>query len=265
MTLILALPFLLSALTKSIDSGRFLRQILRLGGFPKSLSPILTTCTIAILWFISMALLFGSCLSLAVILIRVFLFIAIVATLVQWLQQQRPSCECYGPALPISPQMSIAIDIALLWGTSFLPLDVCTHTNMKEILPCVLFGIILARISSTKPILDLSKTGIGKKWTMTLSDTETMLVAFVSPECPICAQWLPILYALSKEHSIHIISTTKPEFLPESIRFFPQDRKKILTDIEQFPLVLRIENNIIVKKWDEKPPQTILEEINTTH
>lgn len=265
MTLLIALPFLLSAITKSIDSGRFFRQISRISLFPKTFIPFITPFTIGIIWFVSTALILQSCLSLTRILIQGFLTIGILATLIQWIQQKRPSCECYGPALPVSPPMSITIDIAILWSTTHLVTDECTHTDIKKILMGVVFGVILARISSRKPILDLSKTGLGKRWTLTPSEKENFFVAFLSSECPICAEWLPILYACSKHHSVQIISATKPDFLPDSIHFIQRDRKNILRDIEHFPLVLWVKEEVIIKKWEEKPPQNLLEQINTTH
>lgn len=257
----LSLPFLLSAVSKSLDSGYFVRHIQRLGFLPNSVCGLISVLLLAILWGISTALMFGYCYGLIIPIAQVFLLLATLITAIESWKQKRPSCGCYGPGLAVSPSISIMINIIVIVGLSTLQNSTCTHTSLRTMLVCMLIGIVMGRLSQSSPLIDFSSIATGKKWS-TKSDHEWQVVAFLSNECEVCHLWKPVLHALHKHYPVHIITA---DCTLEKVPCSSWTRKRILTHIESFPTLLLLHNNVITKKWSSTPPQNLLEQIQKLH
>jgi hypothetical protein len=262
---LIAIPFLLSSISKSIDSGFFVRQIYRLGFIPSSVASLSAVLILATLWLISGSFVLGTCQTFTIPIAQGFILLAIAITLLQWWQQRRPSCGCYGPGLPISPPISILIDVLIFVGLYTLPTSLCSHSALQPLAIFVLFGLIMGRFSLQKPLFDLSPTAIGRNWKHTSFPSSNGIVAFISPECEVCAEWIPVLYALGKHHSVHILSFSPPPDYPPHIQYQEKTRRMILTQIEQFPTIISIQNGHIQKRWLGTPPENLLEQINPSH
>ena len=257
----LALPFLLSALSKSLDSGFFVRQIQRLGFLPNSVSGLASVLILAVIWGITACLMLGHCYELIVPLAQGFLFFAALITALQAWKQNRPSCGCYGPGLIVPPSISITINVVVIFGLTTLGPSTCTHDSLRTTIIFVLAGIILGRFSQKSPLIDFSPIAVGNVW-KTKTSHEVQVVAFLSQECDVCHLWVPVLNALHKHHPVHILTTTcSSETTPCS----SWTRKKMLTYVESFPTIMLLSNNIITKKWSSPPPQNLLEQIQKAH
>ncbi|MAA80131.1 MAG: hypothetical protein CL916_12830 [Deltaproteobacteria bacterium] len=261
MSVLLALPFLLSALSKSLDSGFFVRQIQRLGFLPNSVSGLLGVFILATIWGITASLLFGYCYDLIVPLAQFFLLLATLITALQAWKQKRPSCGCYGPGLIVPPSISIIVNILIIIGLNTLDISTCTHNSLRTTIVFMLIGVVLGRFSQTSPLIDFSPTAIGKIW-KTKSNHEWQIVAFLSQECDVCHLWNPVLNALHKHYPVQVFTTTCTS---TDIPCSSWTRKKMLTYIEAFPIILLVHNNIITKKWNSPPPQNLLEQIQKVH
>ena len=260
-SLFLSLPFLLSALSKSLDSGYFLRHIQRLGFLPNSICGFVGVLLIATIWGISTSLIFGLCFGFIVPAAQIFLLFATLITVVEAWKQNRPSCGCYGPGLIVSPSISVIINIILLVGLSHLDTSTCTHSSLRIITICMIIGVVLGRFSQSSPLIDFSPTAIGKIW-RTKTKYEWQVIAFLSQECDVCHLWKPVLNALDKHYPVHVL-TTECSF--ENVPCSSWARKKMLSNIESFPTILLLHNNVITKKWSSPPPQNLLEQIQKAH
>ena len=260
LSLLIGLPFLLSALSKSIDSGFFLRQLAKLR-LPTPITSLLAVLILSALWFICGSFLLSRCTSVAIPLANIFLSLAIPITIVQWFVLKRPSCGCYGPGLRVPPPISIGIDALLLVAIANIPSHTCNRDSLQIILVTVIVGIVLSRISQQSPILDLSPTALNKKWTHSSLGSEKTLVAFISPTCSTCAQWYPILMAVHRHIPVLILSSAE---LDDALAKLPQDlvpRKKLLSWVESFPTILILENEKVQARWRGAPKPNMLSEI----
>ena len=257
----LAVPFCLSALSKSLDSGFFVRQIHRLGFVPNSVCGFASVVILAALWGISSSLLFGHCYGLTIPLAQAFLIFATVITALQAWKQNRPSCGCYGPGLIVPPSISIIVNLLVIIGLETLEASICTHESLRTITIAAIIGVVLGRFSQSTPLVDFSPIAIGKIW-KTKENQEWQVLAFLSQECEVCLQWKPVLNALNKHYPVQIrTSSCTDSHLPCS----SMDRKKMLTYVESFPTIILLHNHVIVKKWSSPPPQNLLEQIQKAH
>ena len=262
-SVLLSLPFLLSAMSKSIDSGYFVRQVQRLGFLPNAVSGLLCVLILGILWGVAASLGSGRCTGLSIPIAQTFLVGAILITSLQTWKQNRPSCGCYGPGLVIPPLFSIIIDVALLFGLSDIDSSSCTHESLRSISIVVVVGLLMGRASLLSPIIDFSPLAKGKKSPYP-THKERSVIAFLSNECMVCTQWYPILYALNKHYPVHIISsecTQHTKDLPCQC----STRKTILTYVESFPTVVLLHHDTVQKKWSSSPPENLLEQIQKVH
>lgn len=257
----LSLPFFLSALSKSLDSGFFMRQIQRLGFLPNSVSGFASVIILALLWGLASGLAFGYCYDLIVPLAHGFLVVATLITVLQAWKQNRPSCGCYGPGIIVPPSISIAINTIVMIGLTSLHSSTCTHDSLRTIFVFMLAGIILGRFSQRSPLIDFSPVAIGNTWN-TKAKHEWHVVAFLSQECEVCRRWEPVLHALHKHYPVHVLTTACPE---DGIPCSLWTRKKMLTYVEAFPLIMLVHNNVIAKKWSSPPPPNLLEQIRKAH
>lgn len=260
-SILISIPFVLSALFKSLDSGFFIRQILRLGFIPSSVGGLFGVLILAMLWCIATSLFFGYCTGFIIPLAQLFLSFATLITILQAWKQKRPSCGCYGPGIIVPPSISILINMLLFFGLSTLPPSVCTHDSVRTLSIFVLVGVVLGRMSQSSPIIDFSPIALGKKWN-TEEEHEWQVISFLSQECDVCHLWKPVLNALHKHHPVHIYTTTCDD---NSVPCTSWSRKKILTSIESFPTIILLHNNTIIKKWTSPPPQNLLEQIQKAH
>ena len=258
---LVAIPFAISALTKSIDSGFFLRQIGRTTSLPQVLIPIVALIVLALNCFLVMALVLNNCGFITRPLGIGYLAIASVLSLTHWFAHKRPSCGCYGPALNVHPLLSISINVTCIALLCYLPNSTCTHQSLQYILIFMLLGVIIGRQSIHKPLIDLSVTAEGKTWTKG-AKAPLQIVAFLSPQCSSCQTWISALNVLSKQHPVVVVSYSEINSLTPSIIRQHQSRRAILREIEYFPTILLIKKQLIVKRWVEKSPQNILEEMS---
>ena len=262
LSILIALPFLLSAISKSIDSGFFLRQLARSTKFPQTILPVFALCVLGINWLLVAGFLTKNC-SFVIIPIAVFyLLCATLVTIIQWIKTQKPSCGCYGPGIVVHPLLSISINILCLFGISLLEQNDCTVNHLQIDGVTVLAGLILARFSAFRPLIDLSPTAIDKIWTQTPHyNGKLHLVAFLSPNCDSCKEWLPVLITIHKKIPVHIITADSFTGMPQSVHIEKSTKKIIFQKIELFPTVLAIKDRKILQRWLLSPSQNILEEI----
>ena len=258
----IGIPFFLSAITKSIDAGHFLRQIGKLR-LPTPITSLIAVCVLSTLWFLAGSLLISRCTSIAIPLAKLFLFLAIPLTVIRWILHKRPSCGCYGPGIRVPPIYSIGIDTALLIGLSNLSATTCTRESLQFLLIPIILGVVLSRMSQQKPLLDLSPTAVKKRWTHHSFGKDKGLIAFVSPKCAVCAQWFPILQAANRKIPVLIVSTEEFEHAFPNLSQKILPRKKLLSWVESFPTVLLIENEIIEARWRGIPKSNMLDHITS--
>jgi len=258
----IGIPFFLSAITKSIDTGHFLRQIGKLR-LPTPITSLIAICTLSTLWFLAGSLLFSRCTLIAIPIAKLFLFLAIPLTLIRWVLHKRPSCGCYGPGIRVPPLFSILIDSALLIGLSNLSTTTCTRDSLQILLIPIILGVVLSRMSQQKPLLDLSPTAIKKRWIHHSFGKGKGLIAIVSPKCSICSQWFPVLQAANRHIPVLVFSPEEVDggFPKLSQTILP--RKKLLSWVESFPTVLLIENEIIQARWHGVPKPNMLDHITS--
>ena len=257
---LIGIPFLLSALSKSIDSGFFLRLLAKLR-LPTPITSLLAVLIISVLWFVWGGFALSQCTSITIPMAKIFLYLAIPITLVQWFVLKRPSCGCYGPGLRVPPAISIGIDVLLLIAISKLPFHSCTRESLQFLLVPVIIGIVLSRMSQKSPLLDLSPTAINKKWTHPSLGNDRTLVAFISPTCSTCSQWYPILLAVHRHLPVLVLSSAE---LEDSLAELPQEivsRQRLLSWVESFPTILILEQEKIQVRWRGAPKPNMLSEI----
>lgn len=260
---LLSIPFFLSAISKSIDSGHFVRQVQRLGFLPSSVCGFLCVIILGLVWSIASSLFLGVCHGLILPFTQAFLCCAMLITVLQAWKQQRPSCGCYGPGITVPPAISIIIDLILLIGVHNLEPAPCTHESIRIILVMVIIGLFLGRTSLSSPIIDFSPIARGKKWVQPTKE-EISIIAFLSIDCTTCAQWQPVLNALNKHHPVQIITSQCDEDRNKTpcIRW---TRKQMLKYVESFPTIILLHHDTIQKKWDSSPPENLLEQIQQVH
>ena len=256
----IALPFALSALTKSIDCGFFLRQLGRSIPLPQPLIPIVALTVLAMNWFLVIALVLNTCIFFVRPIAIGYLSIASIFSLIYWIKYKRPSCGCYGPAVSVHPLLSITINMICINLILGLTSTACTHQSLQYIFITILIGVLLGRQSIHRPLIDLSATAVGKMW---IKDDALPLnvIAYLSPKCTSCQSWLPALNIISKQQPVTVISASPISGLSPSIIQQRQSRRAILKEIEYFPTVLVVKQQRIMQRWVEKSPQNILEEI----
>ena len=256
-----ALPLLIAAISKSVDSGFFLRSLDRILPIPKILLPLCALVILGINWFLVSGLLFQNCSFFIRPLGFVFLGMATLITLIRWLIRPSHSCDCYGPGITVHPLLSVLINIACLVGLWFLPMTPCVLGDIQYNASLVMVGIILGRFSVDAPLWDLSATAPGKIWKEEAIPHSTHIVAYLSPSCASCTPWFPLLISAHRTIPVSIVGSEEFVQLPETLFLLHKENEQIFQRIERFPTVLAIKDHRIVHRWRKSPPQNFLEEI----
>ena len=217
LSFLIAIPLLIASVTKSVDSGFFLRTLYRLLPIPKILLPIVVLFILATSWFVVAGLILQNCSFFIVPLGIAYLTIATFVTLIRWLLRPSHSCDCYGPGISVHPILSICINLACISALFFVPTTSCLAADLQYNGTLVIIGIILARLSTYTPIWDLSLTAPQKIWKDEAISHKTHIVAYLSPSCDSCSRWLPILISAHRNIPLYIISDEEFVGLPHTI------------------------------------------------
>lgn len=279
-TAIVGLVLLITGIAKAVDSSQFISHVQRYRLLPHyTWAPRFAIVFIAVECALGVALIlyvFPQWLIPGVILLLVGL-----SALTFWstTSSRTEDCGCYGGLLVIPPNMSLLLNgcyILLLVQAWLHPVNHSTPI-WQWVVSLVVFVCAgaMARYSRYKPIVDLSYLKPGNRWKRNwLKNSSldfqqgTYLIAFLSPNCVYCKQWLPILNSIHDQQNIYQVVGAM--FVPDeelekfkaehNVRFALVRIDKLLLAymVNGFPTGILLTDGKINHRWQGSFPKELL-------
>lgn len=276
-TFVVGSVFLASGWIKAINAKQFIRHNLRYGLSSPKFVKLASIAFIALESAIAIALIFQEFLQWLIPLTIALLICLSVLTIWSTSSGRAIDCGCYGGIVLVSPLQSVLLNVGYisLLVLAGLNLSAVSPAIWQYVLTLIVFIVsgVLAVRSRNQPLIDFSRLKPGKRWKSSwLENTEFDLqqgnyfLAFISPSCHYCHQWITQLNRANSQIStlqiLGILAIEQgriAEFKKSKNIDFPLVTMNALLfnyTIEGVPTGVILEDGIIVSRWNGNlPPQ----------
>ncbi len=296
------MPFLLSAVASAIVGVVFL-----VTGVVKTLSPTPFASHLAQLTSLSGRPLVGAacffaiveCLAGAILICRVYVswalpgaigLLVLLSMVSVWniASRRTDTCGCYGGLLSVSPLQSLALNgvyIFLLAGARLCPQPwplASGHDGLIVAFATAIFSSACVMsfwnyFRFGNGLCDFSPMKVSKPWKNWISgcrmDHGAHLVVFMSPDCPVCHQWIRPLNILSRTAGVPKLVAALAASPEEAERFtrergvefpvFGIGKSMAGRLVESYPTAVRISDGIIIERRQGSLPPDLVEILKT--
>lgn len=280
---IVGVILLLAGVVKVLDSKKFTELLLRYG-LPLRFASQLATILIGLECAWGTALIvqvFPRYLSIGTIAL-----LLVLSGLTLWATSvgRTEDCGCYGDVLIITPKQSVLLNLGycLLLTPLLLADDLLANSAVGwqwvVILSALMIGSVLSWQSRNKPLIDLSRLQVGKRWqSRWLSNQSQRLlegshfVVFLGKDCPFCKEWIPLLNVMKIRTDLPgvtgVMAATAEEieaFASQySVQFPLVSMNKILFQhmVSGVPTGVLLEDGVIVNKLVGEMPKELSDRI----
>jgi hypothetical protein len=275
--------FLFSAFVKAVDGRTFLRDLRRYRLLPaRALAPsaALGTGAEAV---VGGALLFH--LWPAGVLPGAMVLLVGLSALTLWGETARDlaDCGCYGGVVRLTPRQSVLLNggyILMLAGALYATPGASWVPSLAGAASVGLGGVgaaVAAWGSRTEPLLDLSRLRPGRRWAVEwLPDhpevtTEPHFVVFLSPDCPYCKRWVPLLNVMHAKADLPRVlgvlalpDDEREAFRHDHLVRFPLGQmtaSRFRHMVSGYPTAVLVEEGAVAEKWEGELPEPYAEQI----
>jgi hypothetical protein len=276
---LVGLVFLVSGTFKALDAAAFLRHTLRYRLLRPQWLRIACICVVGLECAVGAALALDVTLAIPVAAVLLLGF----AALTWWGTStgRVEDCGCYGGLLLLTPVQSLLLDglyLALLAAAWFLGSAPVTPRIWQIAIVAAVFAIAIAAAtrSVSRPLANLGLLKAGrswrKKWLPQYQRDVTQgshFVVFLSPECPHCKRWAPLLNVIEARAElpsvVGVMSTSQESldrFLGEYLIRFPivlMGRSLISLMARAYPTAALVEGGKIRSVWTGEMPEEYLD------
>lgn len=261
---------------KVLDTGAFLRQVLRYRLIPPPGARAASVC----LSGLECALGAGLVVHVSQLALPVAVLLVSFAVLTAWGTStgRVDDCGCYGGLILLTPKQSLALDglyVALLTASWFFESGISARPRIWQLaIVGAVFAIAIAAAarSMKRPLAKIALLKAGrawrKKWLPQFGRDITQgahFVVFLSPECPHCKRWMPLLNVIEARNElpsvVGVMSVNQDSldrFLGEHLIRFPMvlmRRSLISLMIGAFPTAALVEGGRVRRVWVGEMPE----------